>query len=218
MLFYISWSLKSSQKVPSKQRIDGNKGVSQVGGKGGNLFWAKGQQMQMQQEMQWECAWCVPGISVTPVWLKEWVSGRMVRYKVKAVEEVQIRQGCQSHCKDLAVNLHEIGINHHEIGVHWKPLRKKVIYCLKDYSGWFVEERMETSSRESGRSKISQKGLKSFQRGMMVPREMMIVLDIYYFGTSTPNFSGLCNNHFIICHIFVDQGYGQGPPLGNSAL
>lgn len=63
--------------------------------------------------------------------------------------------GCQSHCKDLAVNLHEIGINHHEIGVHWKPLRKKVIYCLKDYSGWFVEERMETSSRESGRSKIS---------------------------------------------------------------
>lgn len=43
-------------------------------------------------------------------------------------KDIQIMQSYQSHCEDLAVNLHEIGINYCETGTHWTALRKKVIY------------------------------------------------------------------------------------------
>lgn len=100
-------------------------------------------------------------------------------------------KGYQSPCKDLTVTLHEIGINHYKIGIHWRALKKGVIYFLKDYSGCFVEKRMESSSWESGRSEISQKALKSFLRGMMVPWEKMIVLDVSYSETNYPQLQWL---------------------------
>lgn len=63
--------------------------------------------------------------------------------------------GLSEPSKDLAVSLHEIGINHYKIAVHWRALRRRMMYCLKDYCDCFVERRMERSSWESGKAEIS---------------------------------------------------------------
>lgn len=62
--------------------------------------------------------------------------------------------------------------------------------------------------RTSWDSEISYKSLKSFQRGMMVPWERIIFLDICYFGTNCSTFVAYDNNHFIICYLSMCQGYG----------